>query len=87
MARETTTWQERRQHGNSNVIGQYGKNFLKILYFSTVWPILSITSQIERRNFYNMWKERRKRGKRNFNVEIETLSSNMEKKIKISSIF
>ena len=27
----------------------------KILYFLAVWPILSIMSQIERRNFYNIY--------------------------------
>jgi hypothetical protein len=51
VAIEMTTWQERRQRGNSDVIGQYGKKKKIGLYFSTVWPILSITSQIERRKF------------------------------------
>jgi hypothetical protein len=33
------------------------------------------------------WKERRQHGKRDINVEIETLSGNIEKEIKISCIF
>jgi hypothetical protein len=55
VARETSTWQERRQRGNTDVIGQYDFFFLNFLYFPTVWTILSITPQIERRNFYNMY--------------------------------
>jgi hypothetical protein len=54
MAREMTTCQERRQRGNNDVIGQYEKK--KILYFSPVWLILSITLRIKRRNVYNMYK-------------------------------
>jgi hypothetical protein len=37
VARETTTWQERRQRGNSDVIGQYGKKKLKFpLFFDSM---------------------------------------------------
>jgi len=54
MARETTTWKERRQRGNINVIGQYGKKKEKFLYFSIVWPIFSIRLQLDRHKFSNM---------------------------------
>jgi hypothetical protein len=37
VARETTTWQERRQHGNSEIIGKYGKKILKFpLFFDSM---------------------------------------------------
>jgi hypothetical protein len=55
MEREMSTWQERRQCGNTDVIGQYDFFFFNFLYFATIWTILSITPQIERQNFYNMY--------------------------------
>ena len=54
VARVALTWQERRQRGNIDVIGQYEIVFFNFLYFPTVWTILSTTPQIDRRNFYNM---------------------------------
>jgi hypothetical protein len=55
VARETSTWQERHQRGKTDVIGQYDFFFFNFLYFATIWTILSITPQIKRRNFYNMY--------------------------------
>jgi hypothetical protein len=55
VARDTSMWQERHQRGKTDVIEQYEFFFLNFLYFATIWTILSITPQIKRRNFYNMY--------------------------------
>jgi hypothetical protein len=54
VAREMKMWQERCQRGNSTLSGNMEKK-IKFPLFSIVWQILSITSQIECQNFYNMY--------------------------------